>query len=272
MQRREFSSTWREVRGFVMGLRALLRSRPELVAGPSVQIITDSQAAYEDCWRMRGTRTVFVAVCELHLLAWEHGIRLAFAWQPRSSAVMREADALSKPEDDGDWLFSRKIAREQIFAPYGEQPELDYFASACAHMCRPFFARRFDGKCAAVDGLLQSWSTLPRCAPQQPAAPHRPLCWVFPPAALLTAALAKPARERPEAWLVCPRNLRPAQRVLLGSLAPSGSRAGRGAAHSGAQRDGEGDAKRVGEGARMGVKVSAAGGADRGGCGAQTTP
>ena len=140
-------------------------------------------------------------------------------------------------------------------------------------MCKPFFARRFDGECAAVDGLLQSWSTLPRCAPQQPAAPHKPLCWVFPPTALLTAALGKLARERPEAWLVCPRNLRPAPAHTAGLACRAGGRVQAEvqltAAHSAMVRD---DAKRVGEGASRGVEDSAAGGAGRGGCGAQTAP
>ena len=64
MQRREFSSTWREVRGFVVGLRGLLRSRPELAAGPqradhhgqsgSVRgLLAHARHAHRVCGRLR---------------------------------------------------------------------------------------------------------------------------------------------------------------------------------------------------------------------------
>ena len=80
------------------------------------------------------TPVVFRAVCEMHLLVWEHDIALSFAWQPRSSVNMRKSDALSNPTDHGHCLCSCKIARGQICVLHGEQPELDCFASASAHM------------------------------------------------------------------------------------------------------------------------------------------
>ena len=67
-----------------------------------------------------------------------------------------------------------------------------------------------DGRCTAVDGLAQSWA---------PDAQGSPLCFVFPPLALLRGALVK-VHERTEAMIVLPwqRALSPAIAALLAAL------------------------------------------------------
>ena len=62
----------------MVGLRGLLLNPPGLVVRRSVHIVTDSQAAHEDCWHLRITPMVFQAVCEMRLLAGEHDIALSF--------------------------------------------------------------------------------------------------------------------------------------------------------------------------------------------------
>ena len=109
----ELSSTVREIRGSVEALRGLQQGG-RLRAGLAVQILTDSQAAYACCSRMRGSESVFAEVRHLYLRAWAEVVCLSFVWVPRSHEALVAADHLSKWEDGSDWQFSRAFARTDI--------------------------------------------------------------------------------------------------------------------------------------------------------------
>ena len=207
-----FSSTAREVHGYIAALSALAKEQPEAVQGANVQIVSDSSAAVADCERMAGNAAVFPAVRQLHLLAWQLQAMLSFIWQPRDSPELVLADGLSRLPDPTDFAFSQSIAQQQIFGPWGVMPTLDCFGSLNAQMCDTYFAAVNDGHCAAVNGLLQRWD-------QQPGTPGvKPLCWVFPPPSMLTTALRKICSERAEALVVCPQRLSEQAQHLLEQL------------------------------------------------------
>jgi ribonuclease HI len=211
MQSNNFSSTEREVTGFIVALQELHRTGRLKQTG-TVQIWTDSQAAYADCLRMRGTPTVFAAVRTLYTFAWEQGVNLEFVWVPRTHELLTHADQLSKLEDPTDWGFSRKFAESQIFNVVHRKPSLDCLASAEVHMCETYFSTVFDGKCVAVDGMLQPWNTWPARAHHRTG---KPFCWVFPPQSLALPAALKIQRERADAVLVLPRQLTTALEQVL---------------------------------------------------------
>jgi hypothetical protein len=94
MDENSFSSTEREVRGFLAALVAVHRSDLGTLAGKRVQIWSDGSAAVHDCTRMRGTATIFRAVRELYKLAFQLQIQMEFLWVPRSHPDLVLADRL----------------------------------------------------------------------------------------------------------------------------------------------------------------------------------
>lgn len=207
----QFSSTTREVEGFVAAYRELQRTGT-LHDRKHVQIWTDSQAAFADCTRMRGTPEVFQAVATLHLLAWQDGVMLEFVWVPRSHQFLQYADHLSKLQDPTDWCFSRTFAHTLIFEPLSTTPDIDCLASHSAHVCNTYFSELFDGHCCAVDGLRQPWDQWPSTVR---ATRAKPLCWVFPPPSLALVATRKVLTDRADAILVLPRALPPTVDTVL---------------------------------------------------------
>lgn len=208
-----FSSTEREVRGFLAALCALARSHPGRVKGADVQLWGDSKGAVSDCRRMKGGPTVFPAVLQLYQLAFELQAQLSFVWLPREDERVQAADALSRKPDPSDWRFSRKFAAEQMFNRAGFQhPDIDVFASRQAHVCPVYFSEQYDGISAGVNGLLQSWTQWP---PQAERRPGRPVCFMFPPPHLLAQTLQKVWHEGAQGVLVCAADLPPGLRSLL---------------------------------------------------------
>ena len=132
-----------------------------LQLGVAVQIWIDSQAAYVCCSRMRGNESVFAEVRDLYLLAWAAEKCGSFMWVPGSHEELVVAVHLSKCEDGSDWQFSCTLAKQQIFED-GREADMDCLASTQAHMCASYFNAVYDGKCAAVDGLVQRWDRWPR--------------------------------------------------------------------------------------------------------------
>ena len=193
----------REIRGFVEALRGKQQGG-RLRPGLAVHIWTDSHAAYACCSRMRGSESVFAEVRNLYLRAWAEEVCLSFVWVPSSHEALVAADHLSKWEDGSDWQFSCAFARQQMFKDVGE-PDMDCLASAHAQMCSVYFSVVYDGKCAAVDGLLQRWDRWPRRVLRF----GKPLCWVFPPTVLLGQAIRKIEREKADALVVMARNCPP---------------------------------------------------------------
>ena len=222
------SSTVRELRGAQWGLRGLLQQRPQLVRGGVVQVACrpgalleqqqvrlwlDSQTAVGACAREGTSRAaVWQEVKALLLLAHQHGLALQVVWHPRTAAVAREADALSKRDDPHDWQLSRRLLRQHLLKAGFGVPDLDCFASALASQCSKYFAAVFDGSCAGVDGLAQSWA---------PDSAGRPLCFVAPPLYLLREALVKIRREKAEAIVVAPRQLAPQLQAVLDTMRAS---------------------------------------------------
>lgn len=199
-RRAHLSSTVREIRGFTTALRGLAAAGV-LLPGLVVQIWTDSQAAYASCVRMRGNVSVFREVRALYLVAWEVDVELTFVWVPREHAMLRAADELSKWQDKGDWRLSRAFACQQLFGLMG-RPDVDCLASKHAHIVPVYYSAVYDGGCAAVDGMLQPWDKWP----QRASGAGKPLCWVFPPVTMASAALRKVASEQAEAIVVLPRD------------------------------------------------------------------
>ena len=207
MQAGGFSSTEREVRGYLVAAQGLARAQPRAMEGCELQIWGDNQAAVADCQRMRGTQRVFPAVLDLYRWAADWRVQLSFVWVPREDENLRLADALSKVADPSDWRLSRTIAQEQIFSQPGFQPpDIDCFASYGARMCSVYFSAEYDGVSAGVDGMLQPWNRRPGPVAAQAAA-EEPVCYWFPPQALLRPVLQKVAKEGARGTLVCPASL-----------------------------------------------------------------
>lgn len=225
MQNGEFSSTERELWGFLVALQGLMAARPGLIcSGKAVQITSDSQAACHAAEKMRGNERTFPAVCALHLWAWLRRLELTFSWQPRTSEDMVYADWLSKYEDPTDWALSHNVVQQQIVdrLPAALRASLhpwdgDLFASSAA--CQPcswYFATVWDSSCAAVDAMLWPWDRAP--ARHAAHASVQPRLFAFPPPHLVGEVLAKATADKVRLVLICPRRLPSLEAARLEAL------------------------------------------------------
>ena len=209
------ASTVRELAGMLVATQQLLLTRRHwLPRGSTLQLISDSAGGCSVLLYMRGGRTTFPWVARIHLLLAEHGVALEVSWQPRETAAIRAADALSKPVDPADWRLSWRYVDTQIAsrarAALPTQmkwpPAVDLFASCEAHQrcCAHYYAEVYDARCTAADAFLQDWAALPGSYPPVRSQPA-PLVFAFPPVRLLPRVLAKIRADRANALLVCPQ-------------------------------------------------------------------
>ena len=164
---------------------------------------------------MRGGTTSFPWVAKLHLAAARPGVVIAVSWQPRTSPVMRIADAYSKYQDPTDWRLSwtfvgQQIARHAHSVVRGAHtwpPAIGLFASVAAkrQCCAAYYSEIYDRRCLAADAFLQGWAPVPSTYPPVWAA-RRPLLFAFPPVKTLQQVLSKIAADKANVWLVCPQS------------------------------------------------------------------
>lgn len=89
---------------------------------------------------MRGVPTLFAAVKQLYLLAWDCEIVLEFVWVPRFHEELQYADFLSKRPDPADRCFLRHFAQQLVFDRLHRSPDIDCLASHAVHMCTAYFS------------------------------------------------------------------------------------------------------------------------------------
>ena len=130
------SSTWRELKGFLLGFIALIVPR---FAGQQVLASLDAMNVVT-MWRAGGSRMEehHAMLLELWHLCQEHGIGLTpMQWVPREQNV--RADIVSKFFDTSDWQINKTLFR-RIERAWGK-PTVDLFATHLNCLVPRFFSR-----------------------------------------------------------------------------------------------------------------------------------
>ena len=211
----DLSSTEAEAIGILRALQEGIRAQVVLTDGTgAVQVVCDNKGAVSALNHMRGSRKVFRAVAQIHLLAKTHRLVLTFEWRRRNTTEVVIADKYSKLQDIHDWRLSRGILMTQVRlqAPSWVRdeyfpPDIDMMASSKAHQVPNYVAGFWDGRCVAQNAMVQRWNTWPAGMTAK-AGRDRPCIFLFPPTALLPHVIMKIEQEQPTAWLVCSRYLR----------------------------------------------------------------
>ena len=106
---------------------------------------------------MMGKGTTLRVVRELFELATLYDVALEFVWQPRTSAVILHADALSRIIDTADFALSnwefQRLGKRWGF------PTADVFAGEQHrfHKCSKYFTLHYTPHTAGVNAMLQDW-------------------------------------------------------------------------------------------------------------------
>ena len=164
---------------------------------------------------------MFPAVAATHLWALNNDVALSFVWQPRTTAAVVKADAMSKVLDHDDWRLSRTVFVRQVQQQQSEMVNqgflplhCDLFGSRYAHVVDGYYSREWDGKSLGQDAMTKDWTQWPE-GMQPDKAGQKPVMYAFPPWQMLPLVLLKIHRERPVIWLVCSRYLRTADELFL---------------------------------------------------------
>ena len=171
---RGLESTLRELAGHVHSLRAADRIRP--LRGEHVLMLVDSLSSVfllakggSQTLDADGRLALMLATEALFLAAENIGCILRLSWLPR--ALLHQADLLSKRIDRHDFSLS-EAARAKLQQHVSLDLYVDRFASETNTMCPSFNSWLPCAAAAAVDGLLQNWSTAANyCPPPFPLIP-----------------------------------------------------------------------------------------------------
>ena len=106
MEAQQFSSTLREALGLCKIIQVLLEQLPpDLLTSRRLQFIGDNQGCISVFQHMRGQLEIVQPMKVMRLAVAKAGAEIEFVWQPRESAEIRLADALSKEIDTSDLIL-----------------------------------------------------------------------------------------------------------------------------------------------------------------------
>ncbi len=167
------SSTWRELRGLFLTLRAFVHL---FRRGSTVLALVDAMNVAH-LWHngRSGVPDQHQILVEIWELLESHNLSLLVQWIPRRRNA--RADYLSKFRDRHDWTLARSLFR-RIERRWGRF-DVDLFASHQNNRTRRFFSYFYCPGSSGVDAFTQDWSQL--------SFPNG--CWCFPPFDQMAAVL-----------------------------------------------------------------------------------
>ena len=193
MEAQQFSSTLREALGLCKIIQVLLEQLPpDLLASRRLQFIGDNQGCISVFQHMRGQLEIVQPMKVMRLAVAKAGAEIEFVWQPRESAEIRLADALSKEIDTSDLILCNSHT-SKLFQLFGK-PTCDAFATSVdgGKKADCWFSKYFEPGCSGVNGLRQPWG-------------NQQLVWLFPPFDLVAASIKKVQEEQVHCILIVPQ-------------------------------------------------------------------
>lgn len=193
MAARQFSSTSREAIGLCKVVHVVLKQLPaELLSRQRIQFIGDNQGCISVFQHMRGQPEVVQHMKAMRLAVAAADAEIEYVWQPRESAEIRQADALSKEIDTSDIILSKRVT-SQLCQKFG-QPTCDAFATSVDNGSKAdcWYSKFFEPGCSGVNGLRHAWG-------------DKQLVWVFPPFDLVAVSIKKVQEEQVHCVLIVPQ-------------------------------------------------------------------
>jgi hypothetical protein len=189
------SSLLRELQAGHFALSELFRRYRDRFKGRAIRIINDNAGLRDVCSQLSSSvPAVFAVAADIWRMAFENDCMLSFEWRPRSDALVRQVDSLSKRDDATDWIC---VAYREVIDFFGVEPQLDVFASEFSTRCTHYYSRYLSASCAGADALRQPWSALP-------GSDTPVVCWLAPPFSLLSATVGRIVRDKVVGVLVFP--------------------------------------------------------------------
>jgi hypothetical protein len=189
----EFSSTEREVIGYVAGLAVATQQFPAELTDKSVLVLVDNQGGISAINRMRSSVPMICSALKKALeLCAALNFDITARWIPREEN--EAADALSRELDASDWGIEKGLL-QKLISRFRVRIMIDMYASDAHHVSDNYVLQYYTPGCFAVHAPKQDWSKLLERAGADVA-------WVFPPVRCAGQALSLIARYRIRA-LVC---------------------------------------------------------------------
>lgn len=191
MKEGQYSSTLREAVGLCKVVTVLLEQLPPgVIATHRIQFVGDNQGCISVFQHMRGQPQIVEVMKELRVKAFKAQAEVDFVWQPRESAEIQVADALSKEMDTSDLVLC-KAPSQRLMRSWG-CPTVDVFATSVdgGHKTAKFFSKYYEPGCSGVDGLRQAWGD--------------EFVWAFPPFHMVAATIKKIQEELVHCILIVP--------------------------------------------------------------------
>ena len=102
MSTSNLSSTCREIKNICYLVTACIRQDPEKVANTTIVCYSDNQGAVANVNNLRGSPEEVTAIRDMWVWASQQDVQIRVEWRPRTTDLIRRADALSRIRDQSD--------------------------------------------------------------------------------------------------------------------------------------------------------------------------